>query len=600
MLRFATLREPSTPVHRILMAVKSTRQKTLARTILVIFSCLLRLSAFAGTFEFSDSISEKNVGVQAPLFPANGAKEVCPDTPLRITFERTPLVGAGEIKVFEASGNSLVESIDVAVPVRTRSIGGQPNYNYYPVLISGNVASIYLSHSLGYGRAYYVEIDPQAFKDAAGSALVNFAQWHFSTKVGPPQTGLSRITVAADGRGEFATVQGALDFVPERNSAPTTVFIRNGTYNEIVFFTEKHNLTILGEDRRQTIISYPNNERFNGNAGGNPFGPGSAAPGTQPARRGAVYRRGLLLAHRVNNLTIANLTLHNTTPVGGSQAEAIILNGTANAHAIITNVDLYSFQDTLQINGQAYLSNCYIEGDVDFMWGTGPVFFDNCHARSLRSNAFYTQIRNPATNHGFVYRNCLFDGAPGVSGNFLSRIAPARFPYSEVVLLNCVLTEAVGAAAWRLDQSNDASNVHFWEYQSRGPNGAPIDSSGRLAIAKQLKLPEDREAIADYQDPRFVLGAQWTPALAPIITSQPKSFSVRRGQMIALSVTVSAVPSPNFQWKKDGRNIPGANQAGYTINQAKAADAGSYRVIISNPAGQAASSAAGIKVKKDS
>ena len=119
----------------------------------------------------------------------------------------------------------------------------------------------------------------------------------------------------------------------------------------------------------------------------------------------------MFLAHRVNDLVIANLTLHNTTPQGGSQAEAIILNGGPDAHAILANLDLYSFQDTLQINGQAYITNCYIEGDVDFMWGKGPCFFENCEAKSLRSNAYYTQIRNPATNHGYVYKDCKFDGA---------------------------------------------------------------------------------------------------------------------------------------------------------------------------------------------
>ena len=209
----------------------------------------------------------------------------------------------------------------------------------------------------------------------------------------------------------------------------------------------------------------------------------------------------MLLAHRVDDLVIANLTLHNTTPQGGSQAEAIILNGTPEARAIITSVDLISCQDTLQINGQAYLSDCTIEGDVDFMWGTGPCYFENCRARSLRNNAYYTQIRNRATNHGYVYKDCTFDGAPGVTGNVLSQIAPTRFPASEVVLIDCTLSDAVSPVAWRLDQATEAPGVHFWEFNSHDPGGKTIDTRWRLAPARQLKPPDDREIVSNESSP---------------------------------------------------------------------------------------------------
>ena len=537
------------------------------------------------------------------MFPANNAKNVCPDMPLRITFASAPIVGDGEIQVLDASNDVLVEAINVSVSIRTKSIGGLPNFNYYPIIINDHVASIYLSHPLAYNKTYYVRIAPRSFKSAVGETFAGFTDskaWRFSTRAKPPLAGGKRITVAADGSGDFATVQGALDFVPEGNKAPVTIFIRNGTYNEIIFFTGKDNLTILGEDRKKTIIAYPNNDRFNNNAGGNPFATGAPLPGTLPARRGAVYRRGLFLAHRVTNLTIANLTLHNTTPQGGSQAEALILNGTLTARAIITNVDLYSFQDTLQINGQAYVDNCYIEGDVDFMWGTGPTFFENCELKSLRSNGYFTQVRNPISNHGYVFKNCTFEGAPGVIGNFLARVAPARFPASEVVLIDCLLTDAVGAVGWRLDQVTqpvvEAPNVHYWEYNSHDSGGRPVDMSQRLVIARPLKFPDDGKTIANYRDPKFVLGGEWTPLLVPIITTSPLSASVSIGEKATLRVSVAAVPAPKYQWQKNGRNITGAAQSVYVIEHVESRDAGSYRVVISNTAGKVISRVAKLTV----
>jgi pectin methylesterase-like acyl-CoA thioesterase len=578
--------------------------RTAAVLIVVGLGCLAMTHTVAVVGrEGEKATSQEATLVATAVSPAINAKNVCPDAPLRVTFAGAPIVGAGEIQVLDAYSDALVETINVSVPIRSKSIGGLPNFNYYPIIINDHVASIYLSHALAYDKTYYVKIDPGAFRGAVGQPFTGFTSakaWRFKTKAAPPVAGAKRLVVAADGTGDFASVQGALDFVPEGNKTPVTIFIRKGTYNEIIFFTGKDNLTILGEDRRKTIIAYANNDRFNHNAGGNPFAPGAPSPGSLPARSGAVYRRGLFLAHRVTNLTIANLTLRNTTPQGGSQAEALILNGTPRARAIITNVDLHSLQDTLQINGQAYVQNCYIEGDVDFMWGTGPSFFEDCELKSLRGGGYFTQVRNPISNHGYVFKNCTFEGAPGIADNFLSRIAPARFPASEVVLIDCLLTDAVGAVGWRLDQVNqpaaEAPNVHYWEYNSHDSAGRPVDMSRRLAIARQLQLPDDGKAITNYSDPTFVLGDEWTPLLAPIITTQPASVSVSVGAKVILSASVAAVPAPKYQWQKSGRNITGAAQSVYAIDSVDSRDAGSYRVVISNTAGKVTSGVAKLTV----
>ena len=42
-----------------------------------------------------------------------------------------------------------------------------------------------------------------------------------------------------------------------------TIFIKNGTYEEIVFFRNKANLTFRGEDRDKVQVGYGNNSGFN-------------------------------------------------------------------------------------------------------------------------------------------------------------------------------------------------------------------------------------------------------------------------------------------------------------------------------------------------
>ena len=176
------------------------------------------------------------------------------------------------------------------------------------------------------------------------------------------------------------------------------------------------------------------------------------------------------------------------------------------------------------LNGQTYISDCAITGDVDFMWGSGPCFFENCTCTSVRSNAYFAQVRNPAANHGFVYHRCTFTGAEGIIGDMINRIAPNTYPASEVVLVDCTLGPAVAAVGWKLDADRNApdaplnsASLHFWEYNSRDPAGQPIDASHRLAQSRQLMPPDDAELIAHYADPVWVLGGNWDPTSAPIL-----------------------------------------------------------------------------------
>lgn len=486
------------------------------------------LSVFLGVWlgAFAAPLAHAALAV-TKLFPAPDASAVCPDTPLRMTFTAAPgLVASGRIQICDAVTRAVVETFTFGSPIVERTIGGLGGYRVHSVLVvDREVWLVPRPGALAYGRSYFVTVSVGAFTHGDDSCVGvdELKAWGFATRAAPPAAGTKRVTVATDGTGDFCTVQGALDFIPAGNTSPVTVFVRRGTYREIVFFTGKHSVTILGEDRHETVIAYANNAKFNG-SGGNPFAGRAPNPGGEnPRVGGSLYRRGMFLAHQVNDFTLANLTLWNPTPQGGSQAEALIVNGTTAARTLIKDVNFRSFQDTIQLNGQAYVVGCLIEGDVDFMWGTGPVFFERCTARSLRSAAYYTQVRNPATHHGFVFLRCLFEGAPGVTENFLSRIEPHRFPHSEVVLIDCTLGPSVGVVGWQLQAAPPGTppgstlSLRFLEYNSRTPDGEPADVSQRLSVSRQLRLPADAELVANYSDPTFVLGRDWQPRRSQII-----------------------------------------------------------------------------------
>ncbi|HEY0676829.1 MAG TPA: pectinesterase family protein, partial [Chitinophagaceae bacterium] len=62
-----------------------------------------------------------------------------------------------------------------------------------------------------------------------------------------------RIIVSLDGKGNFRSIQAALNSLPDSAALPTTIFIKKGLYKEKIYI-EKHNVKLEGEDRSKTII----------------------------------------------------------------------------------------------------------------------------------------------------------------------------------------------------------------------------------------------------------------------------------------------------------------------------------------------------------
>ncbi len=84
--------------------------------------------------------------------------------------------------------------------------------------------------------------------------------------------------------------------------------------------------------------------------------------------------------------------------------------------------------------------------------------------------------------------------------------------------------------------------------------------------------------------------------VAPVITSHPRSWIVSPDLAVNFSVTAAGVPLPGYQWRRNGANITGANDATYSIPSVSSLDAGLYDVIVSNTAGSVTSQVARLTV----
>ncbi len=468
--------------------------------------------------------------------PQNGTTGLCADTPLSITFNQTPRLGnTGKIRVYRADG-TLVDTIDMASATQTKNIGGT-NFNYYPVIISGNTASIYLHQQLAYNQTFYVTIETGVITDASNVPFVGFSDsttFTFTTKTAAPASGSNLLTVAADNSGDFCTIQGAVDFVPANNAQRVVISVKNGTYTEIVNIpSNKPLITVRGESRAGTIQRYANNNNLN------------ASTTTRPSFN---------VNTGANDFVLETITLQNATPQGGSQAEAF------RSYALrttVNTVNLLSFQDTILTQGSAFITNSYVEGDVDFMWGTGATYFKNTELKMMRENlGYYTQIRNSAANYGNVYLNCRLTKAANVTnGSYLSRIDPDDFPFSQVVFIDSQMDSHILPVGWRFDNpTNEVTaanypNIRFWEYNTTTLDGVtPVDCSQRHPISRNsCNNPLTAEEANFYRNPANILGFTPQEKLSATVTlsnltqtydGSPKAVTVTTNPS-NLSVTVT-------------------------------------------------------------
>src|SRR5262249_37855290 len=145
-----------------------------------------------------------------------------------------PKVGTtGRLAVHQDDG-TIVDTIDMSLATQSR-LNGTVSFNYFPIIVTGNTAAVYLHQKLAYYRTYFVTIEPGGITDTRGAPFAGITdpnQWVFSTKTSGPAPGTNALTVAADGSGDFCTVQGAVDFVPAGNSNRAVINVRNGTYTE--------------------------------------------------------------------------------------------------------------------------------------------------------------------------------------------------------------------------------------------------------------------------------------------------------------------------------------------------------------------------------
>src|SRR5687768_3848195 len=264
-----------------------------------------------------------------------------------------------------------------------------------------------------------------------------------------------KITVVAqDGSGDFKTIQGAINSLPDSSATPRIIFIKKGVYKEKLYI-EKHNIYFEGEDRSVTILT------------------------------ASVSRDEWRCEHQDDwdvatmnidgdDITLKNLTITNSygfdwklettiyCPTDTSVLKQKKL--TKNSHQMALrsikatrlraiNCHFRAFGgDTVSPwnveDGMFYFKDCLMEGSVDFYCPRGWAYAENCEFIALGGTAAIWHDGSRHEDSKTVLKNCSFKGYDGF---FLGRYhRDAQF-----YLINCVFADNMrDSAIYRVKTNN--------------------------------------------------------------------------------------------------------------------------------------------------
>ncbi|HEY6475016.1 MAG TPA: pectinesterase family protein, partial [Polyangia bacterium] len=410
----------------------------------------------------ADFTTSDGYGAITTAYPAPGATNAYTDGELALTFDASPTLNAGgTIRIYKSDGT---QADSIAFAGETNTYGTTTiNVGSQLARVSGN--TVFFAPHIGkllYATSYYVAIPKGAITGTLNTVAFNglsnvstVASWNFTTRAAPTLTAATPITVdgAQASTANFRTIQGALGGIASLTT-PTSVTINvaAGTYNELVHYTGPGATTPL----TVTIAGPAGNTR--GDSCIQQYSNGNGVNGSTQTRP-TFYFSGA-------NLVLENITLKNTGVRSVvSQAETLYFASGTGFTVAAGNSSFYSNQDTIQTSGRGWFYNCFVEGNVDFIWGTSDVtliegsslhFINDAGGGAATYNLFVARTgatigatANGTVGKGYVALNSTVAVDANVTAMF-GRDAGGSGFYDQAALLNVTFTGAgtVGAGLW--------------------------------------------------------------------------------------------------------------------------------------------------------
>lgn len=302
-------------------------------------------------------------------------------------------------------------------------------------------------------------------------------------------TGEVRILVAPDGSGDYTSIQGAIDEIPHHREYPTVIYIQAGTYYEKLHI-EKPFVHLIGDPDQSTVIVYDDYARKT-------FPDGSFYH--------TFYSYTVFVGS--DDFRAEHLSFINSAGAGDQVGQALAMYVDSD-RASFYNCRFIGQQDTLftgplppqpidrsTFGGpregatrryqRQYYKHCYIEGNIDFIFGSATAVFDECEIFARKRESLSTLSIGTESNgepvihgwltaastpeevqYGYVFLDCQLTSDAPPHSFYLGR--PWR-NYAKVTWIRCHIGAHIHPTGWdNWNKPEAESTVLYQEYNTKG------------------------------------------------------------------------------------------------------------------------------------
>ena len=303
-------------------------------------------------------------------------------------------------------------------------------------------------------------------------------------------------TVDCNGGGDFRTVQECFDALPSKPDGWRTVRILPGTYREkVTLDVYKDRVRIVGVGGAERVRIVWNDHS------------GKVVDGYEMTTYDT-----WTMSLQADDVVLEGVTVENDA---GRVGQAVALE-TRGDRIWIDGCRLVGDQDTFFTKGyvsRIYVTDSWIEGTTDFIFGPSIVLFDRCRIHA-KADSFLTAASTTERNlYGYVFRDCRVTADPAVTRLYLGRPWKST---ARTVWIRCDLPAAIRPEGWRdWHDSARKGDVYYAEYGCTGPGA---DRSGRVAWSRELTGDEvaayTPEQIFARKTGSEAFRDDWLPAVA--------------------------------------------------------------------------------------
>jgi pectin methylesterase-like acyl-CoA thioesterase len=275
----------------------------------------------------------------------------------------------------------------------------------------------------------------------------------------PPTGALVVSKSPISGMVTYGTIQAALDAAPITSKMNATIFIYPGVYEEQLILNKSGHTIFQGysdatDDYSQNKVTIQ-------------FSRGIDTQGTQGSNTdgATVYAKG-------NYFHAYNINFRNNFGTQQDQA-SLAFAVQSSKFAALYGCQIYGNQDTLSVSGNLFTFKTYIEGNIDFIYGSGSAYFLDSTISPNEDGVSITAHKRTTntTAAGFVFDQCTLKPAPGTGPFTNIGLGRPWNSFSRVAYVNCYLDSMIIAAGWNQwsKSSPQTDGVQYGEYHNFGP-----------------------------------------------------------------------------------------------------------------------------------